>query len=323
MRQNYSTETLQTILNNYSDLGTIKDFKFFTSGFENSNYGIETNKGGFVIKIFEGMGMARQNILFELEVMDHSYKSGIKTPHIIITKNNELHTMLGEKFVILMDLVPGQNLDHSTIDNELVYEIGQETGKMDSALKIFNDRSKTRQNYEWDLKNFLQLEQFIPLLPKRIYREIITEIFSDFKRIKPQLDTVPQGLIHNDVGLHNIIAKDGKLSGILDFSDMAFSPYIQNIATSFAQLIFCYNWRPQQAKIFLDAYLKYNKLSENEIALLYDLTRARYATIIVEFNHWNQVYGIDEQRTEAVDDFYLFLKKFTALGREGFTELLK
>ena len=317
MRQEYSTAILQQIADQYENLGEIKDTKLFTSGFENSNYLIATSVGRYVIKVFEGIGMTKENILFELQVMDHSYKSQVKTPHILKTKNSELYSNLEKKFAIVMEFIPGENLDHKTISDSLAYEIGQETGKLDKALAVFKDGSNTRQNYEWDIKTLLQLEQYVELLPANLNKQTIYNIFKDFKKIKPTFDGSPTGLIHNDVGLHNIMAENGKLTGILDFSDMAYSPYVQNIATSFAQAIFCYNWQPQQAKIYLDGYKEYINLSKQEIALLYDVTRARYATIIVEFNRWNVKYGTDQQRTEAIENFYKFLTNFESIGRGG------
>jgi len=44
MKQNYSKEYLQKILNQYLNLGRIEEFFLFTSGYENSNFYIKTRQ---------------------------------------------------------------------------------------------------------------------------------------------------------------------------------------------------------------------------------------------------------------------------------------
>ena len=123
-----------------------------------------------------------------------------------------------------------------------------------------------------------------------------------------------KGIIHNDIVLFNLLADRGELAAVIDFSDMAYSPYIQNIAVSLAQVIFTYNWQPNQAKIFFDGYSKYRLISEKEFDFLYDLILVRYAIIIIEFNHLNVRFGADHQRSESVKDNYAFMKKFMKIN---------
>ncbi|QQR82934.1 phosphotransferase [Candidatus Peregrinibacteria bacterium] len=193
---------------------------------------------------------------------------------------------------------------------------------MDSALQIVRDGSKTRQNYEFDLKNFLTLESKLTELDSKFDKEIFTDIFDSFKRIKPDLDSSPTGLIQNDIVLHNILAKGDELAGIIDFSDMVFSPYIQNVAVALSQCFFTYNWQPHQAKIFLSGYQKFHPLTVKELTLLRVLTLARFATLVVGFNHWNVTFGEDSQRTKFINDNYEFLKKFLKINEQEFQKLI-
>lgn len=322
MRQNYSQETLQSILDQFQDIGTIKNSHLFTSGFENSNYYAETEKGKFVIKVFEGMDVAPENILFEIEMMDKLYSAGVKTPKIFQTKSGSLHASLGEKYAVLMSYIEGENMEKHAISDELAKQIGEQTGKMDSALQTIRDGSKTRQNYEFDLKNFLILSSKLEKLDLRFDKKIFADIFQSFKEIKPSLDSLPSGLIQNDIVLHNILAKDDELTGIIDFSDMVFSPYIQTVAVAFSQCFFTYNWQPYQAKIFLNGYQKFHPLTAKELELLRTLTLARFATLIIEFNHWNIAFGKDSQRTEFINDNYEFLKKFFQISESEFQKII-
>src|SRR3989338_68305 len=91
MRTNYSKEFLQNILDQYPNKGQIIKHFLFTSGFENSNYYVKTEQGEYVIKIFDGMGMKRENILFEIELMIFCARNQCKVPKVFRTQNKSWH----------------------------------------------------------------------------------------------------------------------------------------------------------------------------------------------------------------------------------------
>lgn len=322
MRQEYDKATLQTVLDYYLGLGSIRDFFLFTSGFENSNYYIQTETGKYVIKIFEGMDVQHETILFEVAVMDALWRAGIKTPRVYRNTNGNHTVELGKKIAIVMEYIDGENMDQKKVSDALVYAVGEETGKIDAALALYKDNGLTRQNYAFDLKNFLSLEKKIQYIPQAFDRTPIERIFFDFRVMQSAFDQLPKGLIHNDIGLHNILAKNDTLMAIIDFSDIAFSPYLQSIVVPMAQCIFTYNWNAEQARIFIKGYREHHVISDDALALLYDATRARFATIIVEFSYWNIAYGADPDRLDCIRDYYDFLQKFEHIGKEKFNALI-
>lgn len=151
---------------------------------------------------------------------------------------------------------------------------------------------------------------------------MISNIFRDFASIQVQFEKMPAGLIHNDIVLHNILAHGDELKGIIDFSDMVFSPYIQNVAVAFTQCFFTYNWQPNQAGIFLKNYMQHHPLSSEELSVLRTLVAGRFAMLIVAFNHWNVAFGVDEQRTEFIRDNVGFLNRFMEISEQEFSELV-
>ena len=322
MRTNYSQEFLQNILDQYPNKGQIIKHFLFTSGFENSNYYVNTEQGEYVIKIFDGMGMKKENILFEIELMIFCAKSTCKVPKIFETENKSWHAEEERKIAILMEYIPAENCFKKAISDKVIAQVGEEAGKMDNVLRKFNGSIAPRKNYEWDMQHFLALEKASSSLPEYVDKKIIQVIFDNFQKVKPQFDALPKTIIHNDIAAHNILVKENELKAIIDFSDAAVSCCIQNIAVFLCQSVLSYNWAPEQATIFLRAYEKYNPITKEERLLLYDLVCARYATIIIEFNRWNVQYGEDPQRTEYIKDNYEFLQKFSEIGRENFKEII-
>ncbi|MFZ5390815.1 MAG: phosphotransferase [Patescibacteria group bacterium] len=320
MRQEYRKDFLQSILDNYHSLGKIKNFFLYTSGYENSNYYTETDSGKFVIKIFEGIDINPENILFESEVMDYCSKAGLKTPYLIRNSKNKLETVVVGKYSVVMDYISGDNMREKVLTDDLVSSAAEQAGRMDLLLKKFIDGSKTRQNYEWDLKNTLILKEYLKYLPTDFDKSIFTAILEDFKKYQNRFISLPTGLIHNDIVPHNWLVENGDLQAIIDFSDMAFSPYIQNLAVSLHLISFCYNWNPNQARLFLENYKVFNPLSKEELGLLYDLIKARFLSFVVEFNRWNVIYNVDKHRQKTVLDHYEFLKRFIDYGQDNFNK---
>lgn len=323
MRQEYPLETLQAILDNYPNKGRIANATLFTSGFENSNFLLDTESGKYVLKIFEGMNLNIENIAFEIEVIDQLSQNNLKVPHIFKTNDSKLFTALNDKYAVLMDFIEGENMDKKIISDSLAREIGEQTGRMDAILSKFEDGSKARQDYEFDLKHFLTLEDKLKYLDTNFDQSLFQGIFESFKSVQSNFKNAKSGLIHNDVVLHNILASGDQLDAIIDFSDMVYSPYIQNIATALCQCFFTYNWNPKQAGIFIEEYLKYHSLLQTELKLLYILVQVRFAVLIIEFNYWNKEFGEDEQRTQFIHNNYNFLKRFREISEDEFNRIIK
>ena len=317
MRKEYPQQFLQQILKRYPNKGQIKNYFLFTSGFENSNYYVKTEKEECVIKIFDGISMKKENILFEIELMIFCSKNEVKTPKLFSTVEEKWYVEQEGKIAIVMEYIAAENCFKKTISDKVIEQVGEQAGKMDVLLKEFEGRIAPRKEYEWDMQHFLELEKAILLLPKEFDRKLFHKIFEEFREIKPQFDALPKTIIHNDIAAHNILADDS-LRAIIDFSDTAVSCYVQNIAVFLCQTVFSYNWNQRQGRIFLEAYEKQNPLTNEVHALLYNLICVRYGTIIIEFNRWNTTYGEDPQRSEYIADNYNFLKRFLAMGKETF-----
>jgi ethanolamine-phosphate phospho-lyase len=134
---------------------------------------------------------------------------------------------------------------------------------------------------------------------------------------------MPTGIIHNDVVEQNILAKDGKLQCIIDFTDMAFSPYVQNVAVALTHNSFFFNWKPYQAGILIKGYREFHTLSSEEASLLYELVLARYADVILSTINWDRRFGPDDQRTAWREKNYSCMRKFLKLGHKKFNSYIK
>ena len=134
MRQEYQLDFLQHILNQFDGLGSITEHRLFTTGFENTNYFVHTDRGKYAIKIFEGVHLRPDTINFEITVMNACWQAGLKTPHLIASHNGDCLLTFQCKRVIVMDYIEGKNMATMPLTDTIVYQVGQETGKMDNVL---------------------------------------------------------------------------------------------------------------------------------------------------------------------------------------------
>jgi homoserine kinase type II len=282
----------------------------FTSGFENSNYLVETVEGRWVIKIYEDAKLTEGNISFEAQIMDFLFRRGLLMPQVHETIVGELVAKLSNKYAILMDFVEGRVAAKESISDSIMVDIGTQMGLMDKALFEVEDCGQTRQNYEFDHKHLTNLEPRIDLLPSGFDKGPIKQLFEEFKGIQPKFNQLKHAVIHNDVVPHNILARDGRVSAILDMNDFVCSPQVQNLAVTLCQAVFGYNWKPHQKAILIDNYCHYNPLAQGEIDLLDTLVAARYAMLVVQFNYWNIAQGEDVQRFMFLRDQYGFMLEF-------------
>ena len=321
MRQRYADPQLQTIADAF-ELGAISGSHLFTSGYENSNHYIETPRGRYVTKVFEDPQMRPATIALEAEVMERCALAGIATPRPLRARDGQLVVPFAGKRAIVMEYVAGDNMDGQPLADDLVRTLGEETGKMDALLADVVDTRRTRQQYAFDGKQLLLLEPQLTDVMPALDRALYARLFQRHRALGERLASLATGLIHNDVAQHNVLARDGQLAAILDFSDMAFSPYVQNLAVAMSQVVFTYNWQPHQAGLFVAGYLRHHSLPAGDLALLFDLTVARYLLLIVAFSSWNARAGDDPQRSRFILDNANFLRRFLELGQPAFDALI-
>ena len=312
MRQHYTQPELQTVLNEYANLGAIHSYELFNSGFDNSNYSVLTDKGHFVVKIYEAPSIAIESVFFELEAMRFLRQHDARITPIHINNQGSLLSFLHNKPAAVLDFIVGKEAYQQSMTDQLVTTIGQEVGRIDNLLRYFlpSDPSyKPRQNYEWDLKHFDRLAEYLPFVTSKETRERLTAMLQRFNDIKSTLSALPSGFIHNDINQGNVLIHDGELAAILDFSDMVQSPYIQNIAIAIAYFCFMYDFQPQRADIMLNAYRKEHDLSSEELELLYELIPLRFAMRILIHSYEYTLYH-DARVPQIIEDQTRFLDRY-------------
>jgi Ser/Thr protein kinase RdoA (MazF antagonist) len=133
----------------------------------------------------------------------------------------------------------------------------------------------------WDIRNAARLRPLVVELAEPELRARLTAELDHFEAmVRPQLASLRQRVIHNDLNLHNAVidpARPDEVSGVLDFGDMVKTPLVIDLAVA------CSYHTPGGPDVVADmvgAYHRILPLTPAEVALLRDLIVARLMTTV-------------------------------------------
>ena len=255
-------EEIDNFFSKYN-LGKIYDYHGIKEGIENTNYLIKSEKGKFILTLYEKRVDA-SDLPFFMGLMRNLNDSKFKCPEPIINRNGNYISEIKNKKAAVVSFVEGSAKKKLSPNN--CYEIGVETARM----------HKITQNIKGKRPNTLSLNSW-----SNIYSKIETECSNIDKTlsytIKNSLAEInknwpknlPSGIIHADLFQDNIFFKNDKFSGFIDFYFSCYDFYGFEIAICINALCFDgykenLSFNATKAKKFIDGYSSIKNLDEKE-----------------------------------------------------------
>lgn len=251
---------ITTILTKYNLIPL--HYEGIKDGILNTNYLIFTAKGKFVLRVLEGhrsYEAEKEELDFLLELNDIipcSLPCSTKDGKILIEYNGKMMT--------LFYFIEGEKL--TEINEHFLSQIGILLGKMHlfSKNKILNRKTRIDEKYYFSK---------IDMTKVPIAEDEKKNLLSLYKKVSMiDFSSLPCGVIHNDIFPDNILIKDGFISGIIDFNDSSYAPFIFDLGIVINYWIRIKNFSPETEKkyikVFLTSYESIRKLSTIEKSLL-------------------------------------------------------
>ncbi len=159
--------------------------------------------------------------------------------------------------------------------------LGRLLGELDLALRDFS-HDGARRVYGWDIAQAAMHQPSVQFIDDDTKRACVAGLLDRFvTEISPRLAMLPRQVIHNDANDYNVLlSADGRLSGLLDFGDMVESHRIVEVAVACAYALIGAEDAVGAVLPLVAGYHSANPLLEDEIALLFDLIKLRYAVSI-------------------------------------------
>jgi hydroxylysine kinase len=168
--------------------------------------------------------------------------------------------------------------------------LGRVLARMGQELRGFRHPAG-RRPLLWDLWQADRVRPLLDDLGPVDGRELLVECLEHFEaEVRPRLAKQRRQMIHNDMSGDNVVvgADDVSVTGILDFGDAVVTQLINDLAVAATNLLAADGDPLAPALDFVRGYHGVVALTEDELALLYDLLRLRI-TIRIVITEWRSL----------------------------------
>lgn len=203
---NVSEADLTAWLADYS-LGQLQDLQGIASGIENTNYFVTTSNGRFVLTLFEKLGA--DELLFYLNLMAHLARHGIPCPNPVADRFNQFLGTLKGKPACIVSRLNGKST--TSPGNAQCAAIGAMLAQMHIAGQSFSQVMPNPRGATWRKAAALQVRPFLDKQQAALLKsEVDLHAQQDWARL-------PQGVIHADLFRDNVLLKENRVGGLIDF----------------------------------------------------------------------------------------------------------
>ena len=255
---------IQALISHY-DIGELVEFAEIAEGIENSNYLLTTDKGKYILTIFENR-VENFELPFFFELTSHLRERGVACPLGIADNDGGiLQDVVGKK-AALIEFLEGRPMGNPDIAH--IKELGTAVAKMHLAVDGFNHNRKNPLG----LRGWKSLFEKIGERADEIQPGLTQKIADELYHLADAWPFgLPGGIIHADIFPDNVFFTDGNLSGIIDFYFACNDYFAYDIAI-------CVNaWGMEKdealLKAFMGAYQQQRPLSDDELAAMPSLLR--------------------------------------------------
>ena len=245
------------------DLGKLLNYKGIEEGIENTNYFIQTEKGQFILTLYEKR-VEDKDLPFFISLMRNLYDNKFPSPEPLINKNGNYISQVNEKKAAVVSFLEGSA--KRILNPNHCYEIGVYTGK----LHLITKKLKGKRENKLSINSWRAIYNKVKKDCSKIHPNLTEVIEKNLDLIERKWPTkIPKGIIHADLFPDNIFFKDNKLSGIIDYYFSCNDFYAFEIAVCLNALCFegkneNLSFNVTKAKKFIDGYSCIRKLTEEE-----------------------------------------------------------
>ncbi len=265
------------------------------NGYDNANYLLETDQGKCILKSYKyslnqkDLIEAENKILTEL----NSKIKGCFPQPIRFRDNSYVKKVTNQgqaELIRMLNYLDGVFLGDTEPSRELYQSLGIFLAEMDLALQAIDSYVIKSKEDLWDLQYFHLNEKYIDDIPQARDRAVVRYFFEQFDlNIRPLFPHLRKQLIHNDANEWNVLVQDGKISGLIDFGDLAHSYLINEVAIAITYSSYDKENPLDYAELILHAYHEVLPLQEEEVDALYYLIAARLCTSICNSSHSKKI----------------------------------
>ncbi|WP_281645320.1 homoserine kinase [Parendozoicomonas sp. Alg238-R29] len=198
------------------DQGELISWKGIEAGIENTNYFVNTKRSGsgehnFVLTIFEYL--PKERLPFFIQFMELLADSGLPVPAPVHGLDDQPLREIKGKPCMLQPRLPGHHVDPADLTITQCQAIGENLARIHVAGIGATFSQDDLRGMEWINKQINRLSLLLPNeeaeLQASQWKDITTGLAAE-----PDL---PQGLIHADLFVDNVLFEGEQVTGMIDF----------------------------------------------------------------------------------------------------------
>ncbi len=227
--------------------------------------------------------------------------------------------------VRLVTLMPGRALDPGDLDHHALWHFGVVSARLGRALQGFFHPAAGHP-LQWNVKYAPALRPLVEHVDDPARRALVERVLDRFEtHVQPAFATLRGQVIHNDLTTDNVLfGPDLRVSGILDFGDMAYSALVCDLVSTAEALM---GERPDPFDTLRETasgFISVTPLEDDEIAVLPDLLLARWATTAV-ISAWRvRRYPENADYITGWDaGVWAMLESWDTMGHEAFAQQVR
>ena len=261
-----AAELMQTL-----NLGALTGFRGIQGGIENTNYFATTDKGEYVLTLFERLNF--KQLPFYLHFMKHLAERGIPVPDPAPNRNGDiLHGLNGKPAAVVNKLEGKSQLAPMNVH---CAGVGGMLARMHLAGADYNRSQPNLRGLPWWNETVPVVLPYLTLDQAALIRSELA--FQNHTAASSAYAALPRGPVHADLFRDNVMFNGEDLTGFFDF-------YFAGVDTWLFDLAVCLNdWcidlssgrhEAERAKAMIDAYQQVRPLSSAERQMLPAMMRA-------------------------------------------------
>jgi len=222
------------------DLGRVVAFEGIASGIENSNFFVDTQRGRYVLTLFERL--AAGQLPFYLGLMHHLAARGIPCPDPVADRDGRLFGTLNGKPAALVTRLRGTVV--VAPDETHCAEVGALLARMHLAAADYPAGMPNPRGLDWQREYAPRLLSFLDADQAALLREELgaQQAFAGSAHER----SLPRSAVHADLFRDNVLFDANRVGGVIDFYFAATDRWLFDLAVT------CNDWCIDDASGELD-----------------------------------------------------------------------
>ena len=280
-----SLSALDAFLVDY-DLGRVTAFKGIAGGVENTNYLLDTDRGRFILTLYEKR-VADADLPFFMGLLEHLGAKGFPCPQPVRRRDGAVLGRLENRAAALVTFLDGVDVKEPSLDQcrmagaalAQLHEAGRDcplTRKNALSPKGWRPLAKATQARADEVENGLA--------------DLISSELAALTAAWPQ--DLPSGIIHADWFCDNVFFLDDALSGVIDFYFACNDMLAYDLAIAINAWCFdaAFEFRADRSAALVEGYESVRALEDAEKEVLTVLCRgAALRFLLTRVNDWLNV----------------------------------